>query len=69
MPAERVAEVLSSIHRSAKSIGTKVDQWVLAADGARRFHHRSDEREIDQMLELLLQQSLLFGDDDCHDES
>lgn len=69
MPAERVAEALQSIHCAAKCIGATVDQWVMVADNERRFHHRADEREIDQMLELLLQQSLLFGEDEPTDES
>lgn len=64
MSAERVPEALNAIHDAATRIGNNVDHWVLMADAERRYHHRADEREIDEMLELLLQQALLFGEDD-----
>jgi len=41
-----------------------VDQWVLMADAERHFHHRADDRQIDDLLELLLRQALLFGEND-----
>lgn len=64
MSAERVPEALNAIHDAARRIGDTVDQWVLMADTERRYHHRADDREIDEMLELMLQQALLFGEDD-----
>jgi hypothetical protein len=34
------------------------------ADAERHFHHRADDRQIDDLLELLLRQALLFGEND-----
>jgi len=45
-----------------------VDNWILSADAERRFHYRPDERSIDELLEVMVTNSFLFGDFDEDDD-
>lgn len=61
---QRINEQLD---QSAKRIESMMDAWAINADAERRFHHRSDEDAIDEMLELIVLNSILFGDDEDED--
>lgn len=46
----------------ARRIESLTETWAINADVERRFHYRSDEKAIDEMLELIVLNSILFGD-------
>ncbi|MBL8889944.1 MAG: hypothetical protein JNL67_08180 [Planctomycetaceae bacterium] len=62
--ARPAAETFRTIHRSAVNIGQLAEGWVFRADAERRFHYRSDDRQLDEMLNFLVESSLIFGDDE-----
>lgn len=60
MDVSRIHEQLDEASRRIESL---TEVWALNADAERRFHYRSDEDSIEEMLELIVLNSILFGDD------
>jgi hypothetical protein len=57
-------ETFQTIRRSASVIGDVAEGWILRADAERRYHFRSDHEKLDEMLSFLVENSLIFGEDD-----
>lgn len=55
--------ILKHLDESSRRIETVSEGWALQADADRRHHHREDERSIEEMLELIVLNSILFGED------
>lgn len=57
------SKINRSIRQANRTVHALTDKWVLQADAQRHYHFRQDDAAIDQMVELLLTNSLLFGED------
>ncbi|MBL8855936.1 MAG: hypothetical protein JNK57_18365 [Planctomycetaceae bacterium] len=64
MEAKPALETFKLIHQTAVSIGEIAENWVFSADAERRYHFRPDGPQLDQMLTFLVENSLIFGDDE-----
>jgi hypothetical protein len=64
MEAKPAQETFRTIHRTAGAISDIAENWVLSADAERRYHFRSDQDVLDEMLTFLVENSLIFGERD-----
>ncbi|GEM_PF-1582255 len=58
-----VSKINSTLQNVNRQLHRVTEDWVLNADNERRFHYRPDEHKIDELLELMVTNSFLFGDD------
>ncbi len=61
MESPSAPKILFQIGETAHRISTIADEWVLQADAERHFHFRTDNHEIDDLIQFLLENSLIFG--------
>lgn len=61
-----VSKINSTLQNVNRQLHRVTEDWILNADNERRFHHRADEHKIDELLELMVTNSIIFGDD-CED--
>ena len=64
MEASPVQQIFTSVYRTAKLINHVTDGWIQQADQARQHADRVDSDRIDEMVTLMVQNTLIFGDPD-----